>query len=188
MQTVTEREMTYPHDLMFDGVDRMLATVERRLPALPAAGVKLQRSVNERVRSVMDQGADTMVDSLGTVAGSTKTAADTVVGTVRWVTGRTVDTAVVGAKTAAGQAKAQAGSVVDTMTDEAQAVADEMVDLAEQTTEAVADAAEAMAPDYDEMTKAELYDLAQDRDLDGRSTMNKAQLVKALCADDRTTD
>ncbi len=34
--------------------------------------------------------------------------------------------------------------------------------------------------DLDDLTKAELYDLAKERDLDGRSTMSKGELVEAL--------
>ena len=37
---------------------------------------------------------------------------------------------------------------------------------------------------YDEMTRDELYDLAQERKLSGRSTMSKAELVAALRASD----
>lgn len=44
-------------------------------------------------------------------------------------------------------------------------------------------AAEEVQPaprNYDEMTKRELYGLAQDLDIHGRSTMNKAELIEAL--------
>jgi sporulation protein YlmC with PRC-barrel domain len=34
--------------------------------------------------------------------------------------------------------------------------------------------------DFDDMTKAELYDFAKDADIDGRSTMTKAELANAL--------
>ena len=34
--------------------------------------------------------------------------------------------------------------------------------------------------DLDELTKTELYELAKERDLDGRSTMSKAELAAAL--------
>jgi DNA end-binding protein Ku len=40
------------------------------------------------------------------------------------------------------------------------------------------------SPDYASMTRAELYDLAQERDLPGRSGMSKAELVEALQASD----
>ncbi len=35
-------------------------------------------------------------------------------------------------------------------------------------------------PDYSTMTKKELYEIAQEIDLEGRSTMKKSQLLKAL--------
>lgn len=41
---------------------------------------------------------------------------------------------------------------------------------------------------YDDMTREELYDLAQDRDLEHRSQMTKEELVEALRLDDRGPD
>ncbi|MFN2557361.1 MAG: Rho termination factor N-terminal domain-containing protein [Nitriliruptorales bacterium] len=53
--------------------------------------------------------------------------------------------------------------------------------------EAVAGLAEAERPQaggdepaYEQLTKAELYELAQQRDIPGRSAMNKQQLIEAL--------
>jgi DNA end-binding protein Ku len=40
------------------------------------------------------------------------------------------------------------------------------------------------SPDYASMTRSQLYDLAQERDLPGRSGMSKAELVEALQASD----
>jgi DNA end-binding protein Ku len=40
------------------------------------------------------------------------------------------------------------------------------------------------APDYASMTRSQLYDLAQERDLPGRSGMSKAELVEALQTSD----
>jgi DNA end-binding protein Ku len=40
------------------------------------------------------------------------------------------------------------------------------------------------APDYASMTRSQLYDLAQERDLPGRSAMSKAELVEALQSSD----
>ncbi len=53
--------------------------------------------------------------------------------------------------------------------------------------EAVAGLAEAERPQpggdeppYEQLTKAELYELAQQRDIPGRSAMSKRQLIEAL--------
>ena len=55
----------------------------------------------------------------------------------------------------------------------------------EEAAESVAEAAESASEkagraDYSKMTKAELYEIATERDIDGRSGMNKQQLVNAL--------
>jgi hypothetical protein len=39
---------------------------------------------------------------------------------------------------------------------------------------------------YDEMTKEDLYALAQEREIEGRSDMSKDELIAALVHDDRT--
>jgi DNA end-binding protein Ku len=49
------------------------------------------------------------------------------------------------------------------------------------------DAVTAAGDDYDARSRAELYDLAQERDLPGRSSMTKAELVAALRASDAAT-
>lgn len=69
---------------------------------------------------------------------------------------------------ATGQAARQASDAVEALNDEISAAID--------------DAAVAVDPDrpLSEMTKAELYDLAQEREIEGRSTMSKRQLVAAL--------
>lgn len=40
-------------------------------------------------------------------------------------------------------------------------------------------------PDYEELTVSELEEIARDRDLEGRSQMNQAELIEALREDDR---
>ncbi len=49
------------------------------------------------------------------------------------------------------------------------------------------DAEATPAPVYADMTRAELYELAKERDLPGRSGLSKTQLVEALTADDEAS-
>ncbi len=129
MQRLQERAAHFNATELFEEIDRFLASIEERLPAVPAAGIKVQRAVNARMRDVVE-------DATGRFR--TTTADDT-----------------------------------ERLEKTEDAVADEVED-------AVANVEDDVAPDYTSMTKAELYELAQARDLEGRSSMNKAELVAAL--------
>lgn len=128
MQRLQERDTTFIGSEMFDEIDRFLASIEERLPAVPAAGIKLQRAFNDRMREVVADAAGRFRSSDG------ETAVE-----------ETLDT-----------------------------VAETLDEVAETAT------TDSAITDYAAMTKAELYELAQARDLDGRSSMNKAALVAAL--------
>lgn len=158
MQTMEERNSEFVGSMMFDEVDRILATIESRLPALPAAGIKMQRAINGRMRDVMEEA----------------------VGRFGGVAERTTDTA----EEIADEVSATADEVADEVDETAAEAKGSVAQTIADTADAIDRAAETVAPDYDELTKAELYDIAQRRDLDGRSTMNKAELVEALRSSD----
>ena len=97
-----------------------------------------------------------------------RTAKQTV-GQARSGVERLGDTAARAAKETAGQAGAQARRVAD--------------DAADTATELAEDAERTIHPskaELDSMTKSELYDRAQTLDIDGRSTMDKGELIDAI--------
>lgn len=98
-------------------------------------------------------------------------------------------TASESAKTASGQAGAQARRVASTARSSIKMVRGQVAAEARQTGTAVVDEIEtglddaklAMDPDdLVSLSKSELYHRAQDLDIDGRSSMTKAELVSAL--------
>lgn len=120
------------------------------------------------------QVASVVADGVGTATGAARDAGATVVGQARSAADRTVDQARSGAREVAGQAKAQgqrAGTKIDRT---ATKTADRAID-------AVDDSPSSGTP-YESWSKADLYERAQELDLDGRSTMSKQQLIRALRA------
>lgn len=106
------------------------------------------------------------VERIGETVGRT---AKQTVGQARSGADRVGDTVERTAKETAGQAGAQARTV-----------AEEAVDTA---TDLVEDAERTIHPtkaELDSMTKAELYDRAQTLDIEGRSTMDKGELIDAI--------
>jgi hypothetical protein len=141
------------------------------------------RTATGQARSAADRTASTAATGARTVAGQARSAAD-----------RTASTAATGARTVAGQARAAGSDAVETARSTGRAAAGQataqarrVADAAEGEAEALLDdAADAIDPDtpLEGLTKEELYERAQDRDIEGRSTMSKRELVSALRADE----
>lgn len=117
-----------------------------------------------------------------------------VVGQAQSATGRTVDQASNGAKQVVGQARSAGGRTVDQaskgfkeVTGQARAQGERANEQLDRVTERTAKRAiDAVDPSpssgtpYEQWSKAELYERAQELDIDGRSGMSKQQLIKAL--------
>lgn len=153
-----------------------LDQLEARLPALPAKWLELNRAAAERAVAQSRRNGELVLHSVRSVAKVADTGWRTVLGTAKWSTGRTASIATTGVRQVTGQAAAQSKRAVDTLETEAAHVVDEAIDRVE------AAALDAERRDLRARTKVELYDMAQDLDIDGRATMNKPALVKAILA------
>ena len=145
----------------------MSTTVARKMydfnKAVVSTSLQTTRTVLGAVGEGVSSAVKTLRDSGSTVVGQSRSAVD-----------RTVTQASTGVKEVAGQARAQG--------DRASAQLDEIADrTARRATAAVSDTPSS-GTRYEDWTKDELYERAQELDVEGRSGMSKSQLIKALRA------
>ena len=156
-----------------DELTRRLDRLEAELPSVPAKALGLTRATAHRVNTTAGDVANDVGRQLGRLTTTAGTAFSTTVGQARSAVDRTSTTAWRTSKEAVGQARAQ-GRLTGA--------------AAEQSTTALLDdATRAMEPDgdgkpasIDDWTKADLYERARELDLDGRSSMSKKELVRAV--------
>ena len=151
--------------------------------AMVGASVDTARSVAGAVGDGVNNAFHIFRDTGANVAGQAQSATE-----------RTVDQASSGAKQVVGQARSagartmnRASSGVKEVTGQARAQgkrANEQLDrVTERTAERAIDAVDpspSSGTPYEQWSKAELYERAQELDIDGRSSMSKQQLIKAL--------
>jgi gas vesicle protein len=170
----TTRRLSERADEITHEITSRLDEVEERIPELPKKIFAYNRAVAHRVANQARRNNELVVDAFRPVVRVADTGVRTVVGTTRWAVEQTTDTARTGVRSVVGQAKAQAKRT-------AQTLSDQTTDLVEEATDRVVEAerrAERTA--LSSMTKAELYQMAQDIDIDGRADMTKAQLIEAI--------
>lgn len=145
----------------------MSTTVPRKMyevnKAVVSASIDTTKNVLHAVGDGVSNAVKTLRDSGATVAGQGRSAAD-----------RTATSVSRNARETIGQARAQgerASRRIDEITDR----------TARRVTAAVDDSPSTGTP-YEDWTKAELYERAQELDIDGRSTMSKPELIDALRA------
>ncbi len=156
-----------------------LDEVEERLPTIPAAVLRLERSIAARTIDVAGSAVDGIASTIGKVGHQARTSVRTVAGTARHAADTSYKAARTGFRTVIGQSGAQLHIVADTVGTEIErghdAVADGLTDLVEAV-----DPAESDALGYERWTRAELYEKATELDIAGRSAMTKDELLAAL--------
>lgn len=156
-----------------DELTRRLDQLESDLPALPSRALGLTRATAQRVNSTAAAVANDVGRQLGRFGSTADDALATSVGQARSAVERTSATAKRTTKEAVGQARAQGKRTGKAAEQAATALLDD-------ATKAVDPDDDARPASYDNWTKAELYERAQELDIDGRSSMSKRELVRAL--------
>ncbi|MGK0274987.1 MAG: hypothetical protein ACI9N0_001368 [Ilumatobacter sp.] len=149
-----------------------LDDLETSLPRVPSAALSFGRAATRRATAIATSAYDKVSPRFETIGSQVGTAVRTAAGQARSAAGRSINTLKNNASEATGQAKAQTAAVIGTIEDETVGLLD--------------DAAKSVDPktinpaSLTDLSKDELYERAQAADIDGRSTMSKAQLVTAL--------
>lgn len=152
-----------------------LDDLESGLPSIPSQAFGLSRAATRRMIDTSGAVVSTIARQVETFLGTASTSAKTVVGQTRSGAQRTVKTAADASKQAVGQARAEMAQTVDAGVDATERLLD-------AGTRAVDPDVPSAGLAYEQWTKAQLYDRAQELDVDGRSSMSKKQLIVALRA------
>lgn len=176
---------------------KKLDQIEHSLPPVPSKSVALGRATIRRTNDVVASVVADVTRRFDRVAGVARTGTATTVGQTREAGERTAKTATTAVRQTVGQARAGAQRTRTVANGAAKQAAGQARAQARRTGSAaareakglLADAAAKVDPDapprgtpYEQWTKAQLYQRAQELDIDGRATMSKPQLVKALRA------
>ena len=167
-----------------ESINTRLDKFENDLPAVPKAVLRLNRAAGERVWGSTERAASNMVDAFGNVSESATKTYKTFVSTAQKASSDFVpafDTAqkfaedtVAFATKGVKQVAGQFGIALDN-------AEEDVVETVKATTAKVKSSeTKAAKAGLSSKTKAELYEMAKDVDLDGRATMSKGELVKAL--------
>jgi hypothetical protein len=167
----------------------MSTTPVRRIQDFNNAVLDVSIDTSKAVAEAVSDGAarawTILRDTGATVAGQARAAVDRtagdatagikqVSGEVRAMADRTAGDVTTGAKQVVGQAKAQG--------EEAAGRLDSIADRTTQRATHAVDPSPTTGTPYEQWTRADLYERAQELDIEGRSTMSKQQLIDALRA------
>lgn len=151
-----------------------LDRLESTLPPVPARVVRLQRVVAGGAYNQAVEAVQAVLVATRNFLDTTRISGRTVTGQTRAAGTELVATAARNAKQVVGQAKAQGRRVASSATEEVTDVIDAAIDAVDPTP--------GSGKPYEQWTKAELLDRAQQLGIEGRSVLNKKQLIDALRA------
>ncbi|MGI9053165.1 MAG: Rho termination factor N-terminal domain-containing protein [Ilumatobacteraceae bacterium] len=178
-----------------DTINVQLDRIEANLPTIPARLFHLQRSLANTAYDRTASVVSAVSESTRSLFDVTRLSGRTVTGQARAAATQVATTAGTGARTVAGQANAQGRKVAGTASGEAQKLIDGAIDQVEGDVETAAVAADKAGTNraqagqsegsgrgrrYEQWTKAELLERAKELDVEGRTGLNKRQLIAAL--------
>jgi len=155
-------------------VTERLDQFERSLPSIPARVFHLQRTLAGVAYDRTAVVANAISDSTRNLLETAKVSGRTVTGQARAAGDDLLGTARTGFKTVSGQAAAQGRKVASTATRTT-------TDLVDSAIDAVGDAPGSGTP-YEQWTKADLVERARELGIEGRTGLNKKQLIAKLRA------
>lgn len=180
-------------------INERLDEVENQLPAVPKAVFRFNRAATERVVGGTERAIDVVTETFENMGEFASDNARHMVDTANKYTGEFGDLAETRVKTLmttaqkfANDAQRFAEDSFDVASEGFKRVAGQfgiaLGEAEEKVVESVSTAtrkvevseARAEKAHLAKMTKAELYEMAKDLDIDGRATMSKAELVKAI--------
>lgn len=147
-----------------------------RLPVPSTPPPRVRETASTAGRAARDT-ARAAAQAAGRSATAVREAASSTVGTVKGAAAETARSARRGARRAGGTARRETASAASTSKAAGGTAATSARRGAQRTREAAA-----TGEPYERWTRAELYERAQELDIEGRSTMNKQQLIDALRA------
>lgn len=172
-----------------------VGTLVRRIGALNAEGIRQGGRISVTTVEALCDLANFTWTGANDVARTVQTATDTSVETLRTTGRRMAGDAKQATSTITNRARSASGTIdrsLSVVGDRAEATGKKTARAAGRTTDQVVKAvdtgaaktaaAAASTPSgaYENWTKDELYDRAQELEIDGRSGMSKSQLIKAL--------
>lgn len=158
-----------------------LDRLEETLPAIPARIVRLQRTVAGAAYDQCNDAVQTIVGATRTFVGVARISGRTVTGQTRAASSKVLATARRNANLVVGQTKAQTRRVTETAQREVTGVVDAAIDAVDPADALdTVDATPGSGKPYEQWTKAELVERAKELDIEGRSGLDKKQLIAAL--------
>lgn len=170
----TTKKLSERADTFNEEMTERFEQFEQRMPELPKKIVAYNRVAAERAFAQARRNNELVVDAFRPVVKAADTGVRTIVGTAKWAVEQTAGSATTGVRSIVGQTRAQVKRTASTLNNQAVDLVGEATDravAAEKSVERIA---------LKSMTKAELYQMAQDIDIEGRADMTKAQLIVAI--------